>query len=164
MYRGEWKATQNKTANVQVTEEKQQKYESIMCSLYKYQSFCVHFPSIGADRKLLQYENQYSVLLTTSLSLESKISDHKNSVVSHYTGVIFLNTCIQQSCQLLTPLTWIIYFIILLSKALKFVEFSAWAARTKHSSYDLRAFRENYIKFPINYGFIYDYFIESETP
>lgn len=76
------------------------------------------------------------------------------------------NMCIQSTviwCQFLTPPPWIIYFIILLSTALKFVEFSAWAARTKHSSHDLWAFRKNSIKFSINYGFINDYFMESET-
>lgn len=76
-----------------------------MCSLYKYQSFCVYFPSIGADRKLLQYENHYSVLLTTSLSLESKISDHKNSLVSHYTGVILLKQNVNATCAYNSPMS-----------------------------------------------------------
>lgn len=40
-----------------------------MCSLYRLKSFCVHLPFTGADRKLSQCENQYSVLLATSFSL-----------------------------------------------------------------------------------------------
>lgn len=62
-----------------------------------------------------------------------------------------------------TPPSWITHSIILLSKALKFVEFSAWAARTKHSSHDFWPFRENDIKLSINYGFTNDYFMESKT-
>lgn len=62
-----------------------------------------------------------------------------------------------------TPPPRITHFITMLSKALKFVEFSAWAARTKHSSQDFWPFRENYIKLSIHYGFPNDYFMESKT-
>lgn len=89
---GVWQATylEWKLVNEQVMELKQWKYKSILCSFYRFKSFCVHLSSSGAGRTFLlrQKKKKMHSFLAASFSLQPKMSDDKTFVVSHSIDII----------------------------------------------------------------------------